>query len=54
MPADEAGDHEAPDNMRRGQEYPPYSEITVEADIGDRVYLTAGMYPVNVYVEEVS
>lgn len=54
MPEDAEGNHEAPSNMSRGKEYPPFSEFTVAADSGDRVYLSCGMYPVNVYIEEVT
>lgn len=44
---------DTPDNNQRGREYPPFTELGFQADTGDDTYLTASMYPINIYVEEV-
>ena len=44
---------ETPDNGIRGKELAPFSEVSVVADTGDKVYFKGSDVPVNVFIEEV-
>ena len=43
---------ETPDNDIRGKELAPFSDVSVVADTGDKVYFKGSAVPVNVFIED--
>lgn len=43
---------ETPDNDIRGKELAPFSDVSVVADTGDKVYFKGSVVPVNVFIED--